>query len=148
MIPEFKDAEGGVWKVNLTAGLLRRVRTETGIALGSILTDDQRLSRLLYADPEALADVLLVVALDYRPTYDAARFLEALDAAAIDDARGALLEALANFTLPPAISKAFAANWRHAVTTKAGTLAATLTTTLNPTPTSSGPATPSAASSA
>ncbi len=141
MIPQFKDAAGTVWRVEITAGVLTRTRTNAGVEIGSILTDDGRLGRLLYGDPEGFASVLYECCRSQIVGLDRNEFLDLLNADAMDQARMAVVEAIANFTLPPAISKAFIANWRAVV--KAWT--DRVTVSLNANPTSSEPVTNSPA---
>lgn len=146
MIPDFKDTAGKVWRVELTAGTLKRIRTVTGVELGTILTDEPRLAKLLYAEPENFANVLFEICRGQLDGLDGDAFLERLNDTALEGARSAVVEAITNFTLPPAISKAFVANWRNAVTTRAKTLAAMVTKELTRLA-SNGAATPSPASS-
>lgn len=146
MIPSFTDTANKVWQVELTTGALKRVRTVTGIELGSILTDEPRLAKLLYAEPEPFANVLFEICRTQLDGLDGDGFLERLNPDALEGARQATVEAIANFTLPPAISKAFVANWRNAVTARAETLAGMVTTELRRL-TSKEPVTPSPASS-
>lgn len=111
MRPEFRDANGRAWSIEITAGVLRRVREATGIKLGEILTNRLEFEKI-YDDEERFGRVLYELCWIQASGETKEAFLERLGGDAIREGRDAIVEAVANFTQPREISAAFALNWK------------------------------------
>ncbi len=95
----FQDTEGNTWDLALNVATIKRVKSLTSIDLLAI-TDSETFIKLL--NPMTLADVLYVVvqpAAEHRQI-DSETFGSLLGGDAIDEATGALLEAIVLFSRP------------------------------------------------
>lgn len=128
MSATFKDSTGKEWPVEITVGRLKRVRTSTGVELGKILTDQAKLNSLLYEDAESFVNVLYILT---GADIDPETYCDRFNAETLEAARIALVEAVANFTQPPAISKVFAENWRAMMDAKMEAVAVKVKTELD-----------------
>ena len=108
--PVFKDADGREWTVNLTVGIIDRVRERLKINLYvdkddatevvALLFDDQRLAGLLWFLVKKQAKGMVVAAEEDEPehAYGEADFRNALDANAMAEGWKAVCDAILFFT--------------------------------------------------
>lgn len=90
----FTDRNKHQLTVNLTVGAIRKVRSETGIDLGSSLTDEKALASLMFGSPDRLVSILYVLT---GSTADPDEFADAFDGPTLERATDALLQAIADF---------------------------------------------------
>ena len=114
---KFTDCLEREWDLTLTLGAVSRVRKSHKIDLGKILSDHKELVRLLYEDFDMLGQVLYGL---LEKQIKAANltdddFIDGFDGPAIQRARDAFAEAIANFSLPPQVATAAVANLKKAM---------------------------------
>jgi hypothetical protein len=126
MTTAFKDRTGTEWPVEVTVGSLRRVREATGLKLGELMTDRTQLERL-YQDDELAGQVLFELCRSVCKGMTQHEFIELLHGQALREGRDAIVEAAANFTLPPAIFDVFSRTWRSDRQTRIDQLAEMMT---------------------
>lgn len=124
----FVDKLGREWVVSLTAGDLRRVREETGVELGKLLTDAEKLADILFGDPEKLGQVLwvLIAAQAGEKHIDADSFADGFDRETVEASAQAVTEAVADFYQPRPLAGRTKKALRQAVTRAEAAMAAKL----------------------
>jgi len=102
-IPQFTDAAGRVWNLQLTIGRAREIHSVTGIDFTNV--HDGQVFIELGGNPETFAQVLWLLcekqAAIHRPPVTPDDFADGLNGAALDAAREAILEATISFIQAP-----------------------------------------------
>jgi hypothetical protein len=103
----FTDAAGKEWPLALTIGTLEDVQALHGIDLeAAVMEGGDAAIGLLYASPRRLAAVLAVVC-DV-PADQVKAFCRAITRKQLGPAREAVMSAVADFCLPPAVAEKYA----------------------------------------
>lgn len=122
----FTDKLGRSWVIDLTAGDLRRVRTRAGIELGKLLAQPDQLAAVLFGDVETFGRALWALlenqAGERGVTED--DFADGFDRAAVSAAALAVVDAVADFTQPPATAATTKEVVRGLIPTADGAMAA------------------------
>lgn len=124
----FTDKAGRRWVLDLTAGDLRRVRVQTGVELGKLLAKPEQLAGVLFGDVLTFGEVLwvLLAAQAERAGVSDDAFADAFDRPTVTAAALAVVDAVADFTQPPATAEATKAAVRGLVGKADEAMAATV----------------------
>lgn len=102
-VPQFKDAAGRTWNLQLSIGRAREIREVTGVDFTNV--HDGQLFLELGSNPETFAQVLWLLcekqAALARPPVNPEDFADGLNGAALDAAREAIVEATISFIQAP-----------------------------------------------
>lgn len=97
----FRDAKDREWKIHLTVGTLGKVRRETGLEFGKAIADMDKLTDILFLDPENLVRVLYAICDPASKGIEPEEFAEGFDGQAIEQAVTALVASIADFFRRP-----------------------------------------------
>ena len=98
----FKDKSGKTWSFDLNIASWRRVKSETGIDLADLTPSDGKTMLDKLADPVTLMEVLYVLCVPAADRHDikGEDFMSGMSMQTVESAADALLEEIANFSLP------------------------------------------------
>lgn len=98
----FKDKSGRTWSFDLNIASWQRVKSETGIDLADLTPVDGRTMLDRLADPVTLMEVLYVLCVppQERHATSGEAFMSGMSMQSVEAAADALLEEIANFSLP------------------------------------------------
>ena len=98
----FKDKSGKTWSFDLNIASWRRVKSETSIDLADLTPSDGKTMLDKLADPVMLMEVLYVLCVPTteRQTISGEDFMSGMSMQTVEAAADALLEEIANFSLP------------------------------------------------
>ena len=98
----FKDKSGKAWSFDLNIASWRRVKSETGIDLADLTPSDGKTMLDKLADPVTLMEVLYVLCVpaSERQNIKGEDFMSGMSMQTVEAAADALLEEIANFSLP------------------------------------------------
>lgn len=92
----FQDATGKQWRVELTLGSLRRLKSEAEFDL-SAMSVDERFATALMGDPVTLANVCWVLCREQAVGTTRDQFEDAIDGDAVERLQVAVFEAIVDF---------------------------------------------------
>lgn len=102
MSTTFNDRTGDLWSLALDYETIHRIKTELDLNLLAVVEDDAKLLERLANDEVLLVDVISVAVSPQiqARNLSSAEFAKRLDGKVLDQAIGALIEGIANFSRP------------------------------------------------
>jgi len=99
---QFKDRSGDLWSLALDYDTINRIKTELDINLLSVVDEEAKLLERLANDEVLLIDVISVAVTPQIQSKKLSpeEFARRLDGKVLDEAIGALIEGIANFSRP------------------------------------------------